>query len=262
MRRRLDWGLTYYRNALGTGANVVDNQGNVLASYPAKLFTNLYQANLNFPFDVSKSIRLTTGIRSDNLAVSNVDKYSATIENQQKLYAVTHLEFVYDNSLNRMNNIMNGLRYKGFIDWNRQVKGLSEGVGPTTFNFGFDVRYYYPIYKNFIWAGRAAGDFSWGNQKFIYYLGGVDGWLMFGNNVKPGTTRERYFNTANQPAKNVNYAFQSLALNMRGYIQNVANGNNAVVINSELRMPVLSTLFDRTANNAFLRDLQIILKIT
>ena len=39
------------------------------------------------------------------------------------------------------------------------------------------------IYKNFIWAGRAAADFSWGNQKFIYYLGGVDGWLMFGNNV-------------------------------------------------------------------------------
>ncbi len=257
VRRRLDWGLTYYRNALGTGANVVDNQGNILATYPAKLFTNLYQGNLNYPFDVTKSIRLTTGIRSDNLAVSNVDKYSATIENQQKLFAVTHLEFVYDNSLNRMNNIMNGLRYKGFIDWNRQVKGLTEGVGPTTFNFGFDVRYYYPIYKNFIWAGRAAGDFSWGNQKFIYYLGGVDGWLMFGNNVKPGTTRERYFNTANQPARNVEYAFQSLAVNMRGYIQNVANGNNAVVINSELRMPVLSTLFDRTANNAFLRDLQI-----
>ena len=57
-------------------------------------------------------------------------------------------------------------------------------MGLITFNFGFDARYYYPIFRNFIWAGRAAGDFSWGNQKLIYYLGGVDGWLMFGNNIK------------------------------------------------------------------------------
>ena len=257
LKKRIDWGATYYRNALGTGANLVDGQGNIIASYPAKLFTNLYQGNITYPFDVTKSIRLTSGIRSDNLAISNIDQLSSSLENQQTLYSVTHLEYVYDNSLNRMTNIWNGLRYKGYMDWNRQVSNKTDGVGPTTFNFGFDARYYYPIYRNFIWAGRAAGDFSWGNQKFIYYLGGVDGWLMFGNNTKPGSTKERYFNSANTPVKDQNYAFQSLALNMRGYIQNIANGNNAVVINSEFRLPVLSTLFDKTVNNAFLRDLQI-----
>jgi hypothetical protein len=257
LKKRIDWGATYYRNALGTGVNLVDGQGNILASYPAKLFTNLYQGNITYPFDVTKSIRLTSGIRSDNLAILNIDQLSSSLENQQTLYSVTHLEYVYDNSLNRMTNIWNGLRYKGYMDWNRQVSNKTDGVGPTTFNFGFDARYYYPIYRNFIWAGRAAGDFSWGNQKFIYYLGGVDGWLMFGNNTKPGSTKERYFNSANTPVKDQNYAFQSLALNMRGYIQNIANGNNAIVINSEFRLPVLSTLFDKTVNNAFLRDLQI-----
>lgn len=150
---------------------------------------------------------------------------------------------------------MNGLRYKVYIDWNRQVNKVQFAEGPNTFNFGFDGRYYYPIYKNFIWAGRVAGDFSWGNQKFIYYLGGVDGWLMFGNNVKNG--RERYFNSANRPANDQSYAFQSLTLNMRGFIQNVANGNNAVVINSEFRLPIMSTFFDKTVNSAFLRDFQI-----
>ena len=85
----------------------------------------------------------------------------------------------------------------------------------------------------------------------------MDGWLMFGNNVKPGSTRERYFNSSNQPASDVPYAFQSLALNMRGHIQNTANGNNAVVINSEIRMPVLSTLFDKTVNNSFLKNLML-----
>lgn len=66
------------------------------------------------------------------------------------------------------------------------------------------------------------------------------------------------FNSANQPAPDQTYAFQSLALNMRGYNQNVANGNNAVVINSELRFPLFSTLFNRPINNAFLRNFQLV----
>ena len=258
LKKRLDWGVTYYRNALGSAAQLTDQQGNIIAVYPARLFTNFYQGNITYPFDVTKSIRLTTGIRSDNLAILNVDQLSASLESLSTYYSSTHLEYVYDNTLTRDKNIMNGLRYKTFIDWNRQL-GAGSGVKkPAIFNYGFDARYYYPIYKNFIWAGRVAGDFSWGNQKFIYYLGGVDGWLMFGNNTKPGSTKERYFNTKNVPAANQNYAFQSLALNMRGYIQNAANGNNAMVINSELRLPVLSTLFDKTVSNAFLRDLQLV----
>jgi len=45
---------------------------------------------------------------------------------------------------------------------------------------------------------------------------------------------------------------------MRGFNQNVANGNNAAVINSELRLPVFSTLFNKPINNAFLRNFQLV----
>jgi hypothetical protein len=262
LKRRIDWGVTYYRNVLGTNILLVDQTGNPFAQYPGKTFTNLYQANVSYPFDVAKSVRLSTGIRSDRLVVSSLDPLSASLPDDRKLYSVTHAEFVYDNSLNPAMNIWNGLRYKVYFDWDRQVNKVKFANGPTTFNAGFDFRYYYPIYRNFIWAGRAAGDFSFGNQKIIYYLGGVDGWLMFGDNRKVTSNgefvRERFFNTSNPPANDQDYAFQSLAVNMRGYIQNVANGNNAVVINSEFRLPVMSTLFDKTVNNAFLRNFQII----
>ncbi len=257
LKRRLDWGLTYYRNALGSNVLVSDTSGQFAVIYPGKLFTNLYQANVSYPFDQVRSIRLSTAIRSDNLNVSTVDPISGSLENQRTLYSITHLEYVHDNSLNTAVNIWNGVRYKVYVDWNRQVSKVRFADGPNSFNTGFDARYYYPIYRNFIWAGRVAGDFSWGSQKMIYYLGGVDGWLMFGNNVKDGSTRERYFNTSNVPDASQNYAFQSLAVNMRGFIQNVANGNNVVVMNSEFRLPVMSTFFDKTVNNAFLRDFQI-----
>ena len=258
LTKRIDWGFTYYRNVITE--DILDKIGNQLTLFPGKTFTNLYQVNIAYPFDIAKSIRLSTGIRSDRKVFSALDQITASKLPIKTLYSVSHLEFVYDNSLNPSMNIWNGLRYKIFADWNRQVSGVKFADGPNTFNLGFDARYYYPIYRNFIWAGRAAGDFSWGNQKFIYYLGGVDGWLMFGNNQKTdknGQLKDRYFNTHNSPAIDQDYAFQSLAVNMRGFIQNVANGNNALVINSEFRLPVMSTLFEKTVNNAFLRNFMI-----
>ncbi|NMD29086.1 MAG: hypothetical protein GYA79_05180, partial [Bacteroidetes bacterium] len=153
-------------------------------------------------------------------------------------------------------NIWNGLRYKAFAEINRQVNKNNFIDKPIGFNVGFDARYYYPIHNDFIWAGRVAGDFSWGKQKIIYYLGGSDGWLMFGNNIKNDGSY-RYFNELVKPANDNTYAFQSLAVNMRGFIQNIANGNNALVINSEFRVPVLSTFFDKISSNSFLRNFQI-----
>ncbi len=262
LRRRIDWGATYYRNVVGQDVMFVDSEGRPVAVYPGKSFTNLYQANISYPFDEARSVRLSSGIRSDRLVFLGVDSFSLVQPDEHTLYSVSHAEFVYDNTLNPAMNIWDGLRYKVFVDWNRQVNKVKFADGPSTFNVGFDARYYYPIYRNFIWAGRAAGDFSFGNQKMIYYLGGVDGWLMFGNNRKEDANgnlvRERFFNTGNPPAPDQDYAFQSLAVNMRGYIQNVANGNNALVINSEFRLPVLSTFFDKTVNNSFLRNFQLV----
>ncbi len=243
LKRRIDWGFTYYRNH-----QQYDNT--------STFYTNLYQGNIAYPFDKAKSIRLTTGIRSDKIVTPSLDPTTLKTADVKTLYSLTHLEFVYDNSLNPAQNIWNGLRYKVFIDWNRQVNKVKFADGPVTFNAGFDARYYYPIFRNFIWAGRAAGDFSWGNQKMIYYLGGMDGWMMFGNNIKKDGSY-RYFNPSPAPSADQDYAFQSVAVNMRGFIQNVANGNNALVLNSEFRLPVFTTLFSRPINNAFLRNFQL-----
>ncbi len=253
LKRRLDWGLTYYRNTEGVNFDI----GSGL-TYGARNFTNLYQVNISYPLDVTKSIRFTTGIRSDNFVYSAdpISRTTLDFENERTLYSVSHLEFVYDNSINAAQNIRFGARAKAYVDWNRQVNKNLSNDGPNTFNVGFDGRYYHSIYRNFIWAGRVAGDFSFGDQKLIYYLGGVDGWLMFGDNTKKDGS-DKFFNTFNPPANDQAYAFQSLAVNMRGFIQNIANGNNTLVINSEFRLPVFTTLLDKTINNAFVRNFQL-----
>ena len=256
LKRRLDWGVTYYRNRQGFSYSL--NPSAVQGDLTGKEFTNLYQVNLSYPFDVTKSIRLTTGVRSDNSVFNSETRNPITLflDNIQTRYAITSLSFVYDNTINVAQNIMFGARAKIFADFNRQINKNAAAAGQNSFNIGYDARYYHSIYRTFIWAGRAAGDFSFGDQKLIYYLGGIDGWLMFGGNTKADGT-DRYFITNNPPPTSETYAFQSVAVNMRGFKQNIASGSNSVVFNSEFRLPVFTTLFDKTINNAFIRNFQL-----
>ena len=204
------------------------------------LYTNLYQVNATYPINEVKSIRATIGLRSDRGVLKSYDNIAGqpnpnalAYQDTVSKFVLSRIEYVHDNTINPTQNIWNGLRYKVYLDVNMPTLKTAVNNGKPTMNFGFDGRYYHKIYRNFIWAGRVAADFSWGNQKLIYYLGGVDGWIG------------PKFNNGNQPAADQNYAFQSLAVNMRGYRQNIANGNNAFVINSEFRLPLFATIFDR-----------------
>lgn len=251
LKKRVDYSLLYYRLTDVGQIGVQDGSGNVYG-LDAKSYTNLYQAIFKYPFDKVRSLRLSVGARNDKVklrpvGVTFLDTFALKSPDiNKKTFALLHLEYVHDNTVLKATNIWNGLRYKIYMDYNQQISKPDHGEGRKMFNFGFDARHYYPIYRNFIWAVRAAGDFSWGNQKIVYYLGGTDGWLFPKANQMP------------QPSPNNDYAYQSLAVNLRGFKQNVANGNNAVVINSELRLPVFTTLFNKPINNAFLRNFEVI----
>ncbi len=250
-RKRIDWGLTYYRSNVNDFQGFyqpgnVDPSGLDKSMLSNNLVTNLYQANASFPIDEVRSVRLTAGVRTDK-GVLKPFPYPAALKLQDSTAKtlITRLEYVYDNTIAPAQNIWNGLRWKVYTDFWVPL-GQSSLKGKHILNVGADVRYYVPIYRNFIWAGRAAADFSMGDAKVIYYLGGVDG---------PVLTPK--FNT-NPPNPTVPYAFQTLAVNMRGYNQNLANGNNDLIINSEFRLPVFSTFFNKPINNAFVRNFQLI----
>ena len=57
---------------------------------------------------------------------------------------------------------------------------------------------------------------------------------------------------------NVNYGFQTLATNMRGFSQNVRNGNNFALINSEIRWPFVRYFAGHPLRSNFLNSLQIV----
>ncbi len=247
LKKRIDYGFTYYRNAVKNPPLYNDS-----SFFNAKEYSNLYQATIAYPLNRIQSIRFNFAIRRDKYVVLANDFFPLSLKRPDRklTYALAHVEFVHDDAISPAMNIWNGLRWKIYVDYNTRVNvnynAAGAGNHPHTINVGFDARHFLPIYRNIIWAVRAAGDFSWGNEKFIYYLGGVDNWLF------------PKFNDANKPDPDGHYAYQSLAVNLRGFKQNVSNGNNAVIINSEIRAPIFTSFFNKPINNAFLRNFQIV----
>lgn len=248
LRKRLDWGFIYYRSTSSYTASI-NAGGPTPVGIPAKQFSNYYLATLKYPLDRVRSIRATIGPRFDKLVATtdgfiDVGPGVLLIEDLKTRFGQLSLEYVYDNAISTASNIWHGLRYKVYGDWFIQMNDVSGQEGRFIFNAGFDARHYLPLYRNLIWAVRAAGDFSFGDQKVIYYMGGVDNWFT-----------PKFYND-NKPTGD--YTYQSLAVNLRGFKQNIANGNNAVLINSEIRLPVFPTLFNKPINNAFLRNFQLV----
>jgi hypothetical protein len=245
LKRRLDWGLTYYRS--NQESYPIYDFTDIKSQLRNRMASNLFQFNVSYPFNEVKSIRASLGYRSDRAVIFSDANFTPTLGMPDTVlkYGLLRLEYVHDNTIYPTLNIWNGLRYKIYTDINSRLVNRKSN-GSFMFNIGGDLRYYYPIFRNFIWAGRASADFSFGSEKLIYYLGGVDGWLS------------PKFNNGVVPAPDQDYAFQTLALNLRGHKQNIANGNNNIVLNSEFRLPLLTTFINRPINNAFLRNLQLV----
>jgi hypothetical protein len=162
------------------------------------------------------------------------------------------LEYVFDNTLDVALNIKNGSRYKIFVEGVKKFDlGFTDGV---SFDFargamgivGFDARHYQRFLKHSVIALRAAGATSFGSERMVYFLGGVDNWLF-----------NSFNNEIPIPASGEDIAFQALATNMRGFDLNIRNGSSYILSNIELRMPIFK-YFSKRVRSQFFRNFQVV----
>ncbi|MBS1773545.1 MAG: hypothetical protein JST82_11855 [Bacteroidetes bacterium] len=246
-KRRVDWSLLYLRAETGNTYNVayVDQLGNLVTvnEQLGRNVTSIYQGTVSYPFDRMRSLRLNLGYRTDILRFKAQDTLSLKYEmpNKRQNWMMSRVEYVFDNTVKPTMNIYYGARYKIFGEYLYSLDG-SGGL----YNIGADFRYYKKIYKNFIWASRFVGATSGGKMKILYHVGGVDNWInsQYNSNV-PLRAGEKY-------------AFETLGTNVRGYEQNSFNGNTYGIINTEFRLPLLTTFIKRPIQSSILKNLQLV----
>ncbi len=222
-----------------------------------KVYTHEAKYSLRYPFSEVTSIRGSINLRNDKTIFLATDQ-----NNLEKPHDFQHsvsgkLEYVFDNTLKKGLNLYNGMRFKLFAEhyllWDvvRNTDPSGDIVRSTKDHnmtvLGCDFRHYQKIHRDIIWANRFAASTSLGTQKLIYYMGGVDNWL-----------NTPQFDRSVNIDPNQNYAYQTLATNMRGFFQNARNGNSFAVINSELRVPLFRYLMNRPIKSDFINNFQVI----
>ncbi|MEA2105820.1 MAG: hypothetical protein U9P82_03760 [Bacteroidota bacterium] len=121
------------------------------------------------------------------------------------------------------------------------------------FVVGADFRHYQKIHRDLILASRFAASTSFGNNKLIYYLGGVDNWTNFSQQTPTFIPLEEIPINHNEE-----YAYQAVATNLRGFPQNIRNGNSFALINTELRWPFVKYFSSYPLNSSFWKNLQLV----
>lgn len=205
---------------------------------------------LRYPFNQVTSIKGTLLGKYDRTIELATEYNTLVTPDNYKVYSGAKLEYIFDNTRNLSLNLMRGIRFKAFGEFYQQVEGNYD----YTAVLGADLRIYKQIFRNFIYAGRVAGSTSFGSGKVIYYLGGVDNWLDLSFGLDPNY----YFDRSVNINPDENYLFQAAATNMRGFSQNIRNGNSFVVMNQELRLPIIQVFANHPMNSEFWYNLQVV----
>jgi hypothetical protein len=247
LKSRLDKQFVFHRQTF-------KNQGYTENSaFVIKTHSHILSAILRYPLNQVKSISSTLSFRNDRTVfLSSAPSPNLTFLNAPNIYrnwVGIKLEYIYDNTRSLGMNLYSGMRYKIFAEVQEQIyKDVYELVV-----FGADFRNYTRLHRSLIWANRFAWSSSQGSSRIVYYLGGVDNWINLSQ--RPPT----FMPFSEIPIDETqNYAYQAVGTNMRGFSQNIRNGNNFAVFNSEIRFPVFKYLANYPLSKSFFENFQLV----
>jgi Tol biopolymer transport system component len=202
---------------------------------------------MRYPISQVNALQFTANLRQNRHTYLSIDNASLEKPNEYEYWGSLKAEYIFDNTNELSINILSGVRFKAFGEAFKQLNNKNTDMFVT----GLDFRYYQPIHKNLIFATRFASSYSFGSAKLIYYLGGIDNWISF-------SKKNPMFDEYVRINPDINYVYQAVATNMRGFSQNIRNGTNFAVLNNEIRFPVVSYFYTKPIQNEFFKNLQII----
>lgn len=236
LKKRLDKEVIFHRQTHEQG------YASLFGTLVTRRHSNEFFYTLRWPFNNLLSLKATATYRYEEYVMLATDPLTLEVPNVYENWGGVKLELIYDGTRPLGMNLYEGTRYKIFSEYNQ----LLDEAGRNLYVFGFDFRNYFKIHRSFIWANRFAGSSSFGTDKLIYYLGGEDNWLF------PEFTQDTPIDYTQ------NYSYQTLATNLRGFDQNIRNGENFLVFNTELRFPVFRYLMNRPIRSEFINNFQVV----
>ncbi|MCO6495965.1 MAG: PD40 domain-containing protein [Bacteroidetes bacterium] len=201
------------------------------------------QGGIGFEFPLSDRSRIEARLlyRNDMHIDLAVDSETLFHNDLKQNLLGTGIGYVFDNTVSRGLNMLQGTRLKIFAD---PYFGISKKG--TNLMLGIDVRNYTKLSKQLIWANRFVANTSIGSLKTAYFIGGPENWYYskFEGNV--GNLRAPEF------------ILQTIGAPMRGFPLNARSGTSYMVLNSELRLPIFAFLTQKPIQYEWIRSFTIV----
>lgn len=250
-KRRLDKRIALYRK---TVVNSVERGPTGGLPNPVQVRTNtlLGQYEVRYPLNPFFSLRAMGTLRQDKSITLSTNRTTLEEPEYAEQRASVRLSAVYDNTVDVDLNLRTGTRAKVFVEAVKRFEFNTEPDWSLRLNSGFmtvlglDARHYQPLDRRSIFAVRLAAATTLGSERILYFLGGVDNWLFpsFNNNIPV--------------PQQGNFAYQTLAANLRGFKQNIRNGSSYALLNNELRVPIFKYFSNKPVMGNFWRNFQLI----
>ncbi|MDY6348403.1 MAG: hypothetical protein SPL42_08275, partial [Bacteroidales bacterium] len=231
LARRLDRQVTIYRQSVSSD----------VGNYVVKQNSNSLFYTLKYPFNKNSSLRLTLKGRFETNVMTSLNDQTLKTPDERHLWAGVKLEYIFDTSKELYTNLWRGTKLKVFAEYEQRLERNTLNL----LVIGFDARRSFKLYRNMTLAMRLAGSTNVGSARLVYYMGGVDNWI--GPKFDRGISVDQ----------SKNYTYQTLATNMRGFKQNIRNGTSFMVLNTELRIPVVQLIAGRKFSSNILNSIQL-----
>ena len=248
-KSRIDKRIALYRRSNKYNSEQNPNS-NFLSRSKKTTLLGLYQ--MKYPFDIYRSVRATGSLRLDRFLQLSTENNSFLSPAVNEKRVSLRLEYVYDNTSDPAMNIKHGTRYKIYVEAINQfdmqvIDGFSfdPSLGFTGI-IGFDARHYIPVLNKSVLAIRLAGATSFGSQKMLYFLGGMENWLL-----------PKFDNSIPVPDDS-DFAYKANVFQLRGFDNNIRNGGTYLLSNTELRIPFLQYLLGKNRGSTFFRNMQLV----
>lgn len=242
LEQRVDYKIRYDRNVW------LQDYGDALRQRYSK---SKIEVGASLPLNPKFRITLNPNLmftKYQDLNFFNLIPNAESAEQNVTTYLGVLTEAVYDNTTVIGQNAIEGTRFKVQFSHSESLTNKSRSFS----NFSVDFRHYQKLFRSLVFASRLFYGSYFGRFNHNYMIGGMDNWLFRNDPF----SAEPWF--PEESVENNNVYFLQNVTSLRGYDYNTLYGTDALLMNFELRLPIVKLFYNGPVRSSFLSNLQFV----
>lgn len=247
LKRRIDFRLRYEKQRFFQAV-----------TFPNKYTVNKWELEMAYPFTNTFRVSFTPIFMNSRFnfvwpilgTPDPIDRFTS--------YTSYRAEAVFDNTLITGHNMQEGTKFRLLYEYNYALENIDDKFQRhTPMDFGrvaLDARRYQRIHQELILAVRVSAGSFVGPAKKNFLIGGMDNWM--GNNTvnTEDPTSPLYLEPFLDKR---DLLFNKYITNLRGFSYNQLFGSNHLVMNAEIRWPIVKYFYRGVIGSNFFKNLQL-----